>query len=111
MPDEMCNQSVPGCILQARTIVRPGTTVPSVNMLALHLHFGVRNEVKMLPSFLRCFPNVETLCIEVESNPPFPALVVSSIIITALHQIVASVLHSALLVYGIYQCLLQSSKN
>uniref|UniRef100_A0A0D3F1H9 F-box/LRR-repeat protein 15/At3g58940/PEG3-like LRR domain-containing protein n=1 Tax=Oryza barthii TaxID=65489 RepID=A0A0D3F1H9_9ORYZ len=51
-------------IIKARTIVRPGTTVPSVNMLALHLHFGVRNEVKMLPSFLRCFPNVETLCVE-----------------------------------------------
>ncbi|BAS77277.1 F-box/LRR-repeat protein At1g06630 [Oryza sativa Japonica Group] len=56
-------------IIKARTIVRPGTTVPSVNMLALHLHFGVRNEVKMLPSFLRCFPNVETLCIESEEAP------------------------------------------
>ncbi|KAF0906105.1 hypothetical protein E2562_009103 [Oryza meyeriana var. granulata] len=47
-------------------MVRPSTTVPSVNMLALHLHFGVCNEVKMLPSFLRCFPNVETLCVESE---------------------------------------------
>ncbi|XP_052142081.1 putative F-box/FBD/LRR-repeat protein At5g22670 [Oryza glaberrima] len=56
-------------IIKARTIVRPGTTVPSVNMLALHLHFGVRNEVKMLPSFLRCFPNVETLCVESEEAP------------------------------------------
>uniref|UniRef100_A0A0D9VCW5 Uncharacterized protein n=1 Tax=Leersia perrieri TaxID=77586 RepID=A0A0D9VCW5_9ORYZ len=51
------------------TMVSPSTTVPSVTMLALHLHFGVWNEVKMLPSFLRCFPNVETLCVESEESP------------------------------------------
>uniref|UniRef100_K3YY40 F-box domain-containing protein n=1 Tax=Setaria italica TaxID=4555 RepID=K3YY40_SETIT len=46
----------------------PKTTVPSVQMLALHLHFKLCNEVKMLPSFLRCFPNVETLCIQSEET-------------------------------------------
>ncbi|KAL6888800.1 hypothetical protein ACP4OV_009826 [Aristida adscensionis] len=56
------------------TVVESGTkpsqrnTVPSVRMLALHLHFGVSSQVKMLPSFLRCFPNVETLCIESEET-------------------------------------------
>ncbi|KAL6888801.1 hypothetical protein ACP4OV_009827 [Aristida adscensionis] len=52
------------------TIIKPGTqpspktTVPSVHMLALRVHFRIRNEVKMLLSFLRCFPDVETLCVE-----------------------------------------------
>ncbi|KAJ1278249.1 hypothetical protein BS78_04G065000 [Paspalum vaginatum] len=51
------------------TVIKPGTkpttktTVPSVQMLALHLCFRVCDEVKMLPSFLKCFPNVETLCV------------------------------------------------
>jgi hypothetical protein len=52
--------------LQAGTQVSPNTIVSSVQMLALSLHFGIRNEVKMLPSFLRCFPNAEALCIEVK---------------------------------------------
>jgi hypothetical protein len=39
--------------------------IPSVKILALKVRFGVRNEAKMLPSFLRCFPNIETLHIEV----------------------------------------------
>ncbi|KAL6888724.1 hypothetical protein ACP4OV_009750 [Aristida adscensionis] len=51
-------------VIKSGTKPSPVTTVPSVRMLALSLHFGVSNEVKMLPSFLRCFPNVETLCIE-----------------------------------------------
>ncbi|KAK3152670.1 hypothetical protein QOZ80_2BG0161960 [Eleusine coracana subsp. coracana] len=51
-------------IIKAGTKVNQNTVVPSVEILALHLHFGVSNEVKMLPSFLRCFPNVETMCIE-----------------------------------------------
>uniref|UniRef100_A0ACD5V8I9 Uncharacterized protein n=1 Tax=Avena sativa TaxID=4498 RepID=A0ACD5V8I9_AVESA len=54
--------------INAGTQVSPSTTVPSVQMLALSLHFGIRNEVKMLPSFLRCFPNVEALCIESEET-------------------------------------------
>ncbi|XP_022682428.1 uncharacterized protein LOC101770582 [Setaria italica] len=44
----------------------PNTIVPSVKILALKVHFGVRNGAKMLPSFLRCFPSVETLHIESE---------------------------------------------
>jgi len=39
----------------------PSTMVPSVKVLALKVRFGVRKEAKMLPTFLRCFPNVETL--------------------------------------------------
>uniref|UniRef100_N1QPP1 Uncharacterized protein n=1 Tax=Aegilops tauschii TaxID=37682 RepID=N1QPP1_AEGTA len=39
--------------------------VPSVKILALKVNFGVFEEVSMLASFLRCFPNVETLHIEV----------------------------------------------
>nr|CAB3445882.1 unnamed protein product [Digitaria exilis] len=53
-------------IIKSGTMPCPKTVIPTVQMLALHLHFGVRNEVRMLPSFLRCFPNVETLCIESE---------------------------------------------
>ncbi|KAL6629981.1 hypothetical protein ACP70R_029746 [Stipagrostis hirtigluma subsp. patula] len=55
-------------IIKSETKPSPNTCVPSVRMLALHLHFGVSDEVKMLPSFLRCFPNVETLCIESEET-------------------------------------------
>ncbi|GJM90427.1 hypothetical protein PR202_ga06705 [Eleusine coracana subsp. coracana] len=53
-------------VIKYGTKVSPNTTVPSVRMLALQLHFKVRSEVKMLPCFLRCFPNVETLCIQSE---------------------------------------------
>ncbi|XP_051194869.1 putative F-box/FBD/LRR-repeat protein At5g22670 [Lolium perenne] len=54
--------------INAGTQVTPSTIVPSVQMLALSLRFGIRNEVKMLPSFLRCFPNAEALCIESEET-------------------------------------------
>jgi hypothetical protein len=64
--------------LQAGTQVTTSTIVPSVKMLALSLRFGIRNEVKMLPSFLRCFPNAEALCIEVKPNL-FPTIFCSSI--------------------------------
>ncbi|XP_020147646.1 F-box/FBD/LRR-repeat protein At1g13570-like [Aegilops tauschii subsp. strangulata] len=36
-------------------------TVPSVQILAMEVQFGVRNAVKKVPGFLRCFPNLETL--------------------------------------------------
>ncbi|KAM0897445.1 hypothetical protein ACQ4PT_022579 [Festuca glaucescens] len=42
-------------------MARPSTMVPSVKILALKVNFGALEEVKMLASFLRCFPNVETL--------------------------------------------------
>uniref|UniRef100_A0ACD5V7S7 Uncharacterized protein n=1 Tax=Avena sativa TaxID=4498 RepID=A0ACD5V7S7_AVESA len=51
-------------IIKAGTKVSTHTTVPSVQMLAVQLQFGVCREVKMLPTFLRCFPSVETLVVE-----------------------------------------------
>ncbi|KAM3192343.1 hypothetical protein ACQJBY_069525 [Aegilops geniculata] len=45
-------------------MVSTSTVVPSVKILALTVNFGVFVEVKMLASFLRCFPNVDTLHIE-----------------------------------------------
>lgn len=38
---------------------------PSVKILGLHVRFRVHSDVSMLPTFLRCFPNVETLHIMV----------------------------------------------
>ncbi|KAM0861662.1 hypothetical protein ACQ4PT_045720 [Festuca glaucescens] len=46
---------------RARTRVSPSTMVPSVTFLAMEVHFGVRNDLKMIPSVLRCFPNVMAL--------------------------------------------------
>ncbi|KAF8696795.1 hypothetical protein HU200_036432 [Digitaria exilis] len=52
------------------TIIKasPRTIVPTVKTLALMVHFEVRNEAKMIPSFLRCFPNTETLHIKSEET-------------------------------------------
>ncbi|KAL6909814.1 hypothetical protein ACP4OV_001473 [Aristida adscensionis] len=41
------------------TIIKAGTK--SLAILALELHFEVHNELKMVPTYLKCFPNVETL--------------------------------------------------
>ncbi|KAM3354186.1 hypothetical protein ACQJBY_025062 [Aegilops geniculata] len=38
--------------------------VPSVQILAIEVQFGVRNAVKKVPGFLRCFPNLETLHVQ-----------------------------------------------
>ncbi|KAF7110075.1 hypothetical protein CFC21_110230 [Triticum aestivum] len=38
--------------------------VPGVRILALKVNFRILSEVKMLASFLRCFPNISTLHIE-----------------------------------------------
>ncbi|KAM3296309.1 hypothetical protein ACQJBY_038570 [Aegilops geniculata] len=51
-------------VIKAGTRVSPSTMVPSVGILALEVRFGVRNDAKMVPSVLRCFPNVETLHIK-----------------------------------------------
>ncbi|KAL6615495.1 hypothetical protein ACP70R_037765 [Stipagrostis hirtigluma subsp. patula] len=48
-------------VIEAGTKPSPRTTVPSVKILAVKVRFGVRKDAKMLPSFLRCFPNVEIL--------------------------------------------------
>ncbi|KAK1647081.1 hypothetical protein QYE76_064886 [Lolium multiflorum] len=42
----------------------PSTIVPSIKILSLRVCFGIRHDDKMLPSFLRCFPNVERLHLE-----------------------------------------------
>ncbi|XP_039814098.1 uncharacterized protein LOC120676835 [Panicum virgatum] len=48
-------------IINAQTKASPSCIVPSVKILALELNFGVSKDANMLTSFLRCFPNVETL--------------------------------------------------
>uniref|UniRef100_A0A453F034 F-box/LRR-repeat protein 15/At3g58940/PEG3-like LRR domain-containing protein n=1 Tax=Aegilops tauschii subsp. strangulata TaxID=200361 RepID=A0A453F034_AEGTS len=48
-------------IQQPGTRMSPANMVPSVKILAFKVRFGIRKETKMLPTFLRCFPNVETL--------------------------------------------------
>jgi hypothetical protein len=45
------------------------TIVPSIKILSLRVCFGIRYDDKMLPSFLRCFPNVERLHLEVAPPP------------------------------------------
>jgi hypothetical protein len=52
--------------LQAETKASPNTTVPSIQMLAVQVKLGARIEVRLLLSFLRCFPNVETLYVQVK---------------------------------------------
>ncbi|KAF7049651.1 hypothetical protein CFC21_058153 [Triticum aestivum] len=51
-------------IMKAGSRVSPSTMVPSVGTLALEVCFGVRNDAKMVPDVLRCFPNIETLHIK-----------------------------------------------
>ncbi|KAL6646948.1 hypothetical protein ACP70R_015642 [Stipagrostis hirtigluma subsp. patula] len=48
-------------IIKAGIKSSPSTTVPTVQIMGLEVQFEVRNEVKMLPSFLKCFPNIEKL--------------------------------------------------
>ncbi|TVU07265.1 hypothetical protein EJB05_47313 [Eragrostis curvula] len=48
-------------IIKAGTPVTPTTMVASVKILALTVRFGIRNDAKMLPNFLRCFPNLDIL--------------------------------------------------
>ena len=55
--------------LQPGTKPSPSTVLPSVKILAFKVNFGVIEDVKMLVTYLRCFPNVETLHIEVIWHP------------------------------------------
>ncbi|KAM3330910.1 hypothetical protein ACQJBY_027174 [Aegilops geniculata] len=48
-------------VIEFGTRPSPTTTIPSLKILAVRVRFGVRKEAKVLPTFLRCFPNVETL--------------------------------------------------
>uniref|UniRef100_A0ACD5V6E9 Uncharacterized protein n=1 Tax=Avena sativa TaxID=4498 RepID=A0ACD5V6E9_AVESA len=53
-------------IVETRGIVSgikasPTTMVTSVKTLSLNVRFGNHDDVKMVPSFLRCFPNLEKL--------------------------------------------------
>ncbi|XP_048568566.1 F-box/FBD/LRR-repeat protein At1g13570-like [Triticum urartu] len=48
----------------SNTIVVAGSKeniLPSVQILSMEVQFGVRNAVKKVPGFLRCFPNLEML--------------------------------------------------
>ncbi|CAO2179342.1 unnamed protein product [Urochloa humidicola] len=51
-------------IIDAETKATASSIVPSVKILALNVNFGNYRDINMLVSFLRCFPNVETLHIE-----------------------------------------------
>uniref|UniRef100_A0A0E0JKR5 F-box domain-containing protein n=1 Tax=Oryza punctata TaxID=4537 RepID=A0A0E0JKR5_ORYPU len=55
-------------IIKAGTKASPRTIIPSINVLALKVRFEIRNEAKLLPSFLRFFPNVEKLHIKSEKS-------------------------------------------
>jgi hypothetical protein len=46
----------------------PANMVPSVKILAVKVRFGIRKEAKMLPTFLKCFPGVETLHVMVTNS-------------------------------------------
>jgi virulence-associated protein VapD len=46
-------------------MVSPSTIIPSIQILALEVYFKVRNELKTLPSFLKCFRNVEMFHVKV----------------------------------------------
>ncbi|XP_051180099.1 F-box/FBD/LRR-repeat protein At1g13570 [Lolium perenne] len=48
-------------VIKAGVKASPSTMVSSVRILALEVCFGVRNDVKMILTVLRCFPNIETL--------------------------------------------------
>ncbi|KAL6650434.1 hypothetical protein ACP70R_009359 [Stipagrostis hirtigluma subsp. patula] len=48
-------------IIKGGMQVTPSAMVLSVKILSIAVRFGVRNDAKMLPSFLRCFPNLDTL--------------------------------------------------
>ncbi|GJN38474.1 hypothetical protein PR202_gb27517 [Eleusine coracana subsp. coracana] len=47
--------------IKAGIPLEPSSMVPSHEILALPVRFGVRNDAKILPSFLRCFPNLKTV--------------------------------------------------
>jgi hypothetical protein len=67
---------VPGMhtLVIGNTVIKAGTkacasiTVPSVQTLAIQVKLGTHIKAMMLPSLLRCFPNTETLYVQVKIN-------------------------------------------
>ncbi|GJM84954.1 hypothetical protein PR202_ga00671 [Eleusine coracana subsp. coracana] len=55
-------------LIKVNTKASPNTTVPSVQMLGVQVKLGTYIEARMLPSFLRCFPNIETLYVQSEDD-------------------------------------------
>ncbi|WVZ69837.1 hypothetical protein U9M48_018563 [Paspalum notatum var. saurae] len=51
-------------VISAETKESPSSILPSVKILGLKVNFSVFEEVNLIPNFLRCFPNVETLHIQ-----------------------------------------------
>ncbi|KAF8687724.1 hypothetical protein HU200_042652 [Digitaria exilis] len=54
--------------IKVNTKASPNTTVPSVQVLGLQVKLGTYIEARVLPSFLRCFPNIETLYVQSEND-------------------------------------------
>ncbi|KAL6841179.1 hypothetical protein ACP4OV_029148 [Aristida adscensionis] len=50
-------------VITAGIRASPSSMAPNVKILGLNVRFGVQNDAKMLPVFLKCFPNVENLYI------------------------------------------------
>ncbi|KAL6640243.1 hypothetical protein ACP70R_022092 [Stipagrostis hirtigluma subsp. patula] len=63
---EMHGLEIGNTIIKAGIKATASTMVSSVQIMAIEVRFEVRNEVKMLPSFLKCFPNIETLHVQSE---------------------------------------------
>uniref|UniRef100_A0ACD5VNX4 Uncharacterized protein n=1 Tax=Avena sativa TaxID=4498 RepID=A0ACD5VNX4_AVESA len=61
---EFYTLEVGNTVIKADTRASPTTIVPTVKILGLKVRFGIHKEVKLLPAFLRCFPNVERLHIK-----------------------------------------------
>ncbi|KAM0892590.1 hypothetical protein ACQ4PT_025648 [Festuca glaucescens] len=57
-------------VIGLNTVASTSTVIPSVKILAVAVNFGVLWEVKTLASFLRCFPNIDTLHIESALHGP-----------------------------------------
>ncbi|KAK3154057.1 hypothetical protein QOZ80_2BG0185350 [Eleusine coracana subsp. coracana] len=55
-------------LIKVNTKASLNTTVPSVQMLGVQVKLGTYIEARMLPSFLRCFPNIETLYVQSEDD-------------------------------------------
>ncbi|XP_047053704.1 putative F-box/LRR-repeat protein At3g28410 [Lolium rigidum] len=57
-------------LIELNTMASTSTAIPSVRILAVTVNFVILREVKMLASFLRCFPNIDTLHIESALHDP-----------------------------------------